>query len=122
MQIRSFGADLIAVSPELPDFTLTMAEKHNIPIDVVSDATSEVLKKYRLWFAVPQEIKELYRDTLGINLDKHNGEGRWELPVPATYVLDGQGVVRAGVADPDHTVRMDIEEILAALELIGQGK
>lgn len=122
MQIRSFGADLIAVSPELPDFTLTMAEKHNIPIDVVSDATSEVLRKYRLWFTVPQEIKELYREKFGINLDKHNGEGRWELPVPATYVLDGQGVVRAGVADPDHTVRMDIEEILAALELIGQGK
>lgn len=110
------------MSPELPDFTLTMAEKHNIPIDVVSDATSEVLKKYRLWFAVPQEIKELYRDRLGINLDKHNGEGRWELPVPATYVLDGQGVVRAGVADPDHTVRMDIEEILAALESIREGK
>ena len=122
MQIRSFGADLIAVSPELPDFTLTMAEKHNIPIDVVSDATSEVLRKYRLWFTVPQEIKELYREKFGINLDKHNGEGRWELPVPATYVLDGQGVVRAGVADPDHTVRMDVEEILAALESIREGK
>lgn len=119
--IRSFGADLIAVSPELPDHTLTMAEKHEIPIDVLSDVTSDVLKKYRLWFAVPAEIKELYRDRFGINLDKHNGEGRWELPVPATYVLDGRGVVRAGVADPDHTVRMDIEEILAALSGIRSG-
>jgi peroxiredoxin len=89
---------------------------------VVSDVTSEVLKKYRLWFAVPQEIKELYRDKFGINLDKHNGKGRWELPVPATYVLDGQGVVRAGVADPDHTVRMDIEEILSALKSIREEK
>ena len=75
-----------------------------------------------LRFAVPQEIKELYRDKFGINLEKYNGEGRWELPVPATYVLDGQGVVRAGLADPDHTVRMDIEEILAALESIREGK
>ncbi len=121
-KIRDLGADLIAVSPELPDHTLTMAEKHDIPIDVVSDVTSDVLKRYRLWFAVPQEIKELYRDRFGINLEKHNGEGRWELPVPATYVLDGQGMVRAGVADPDHTVRMDIEEILAALESIREGK
>lgn len=120
-QIRALGADLIAVSPELPDHTLTMAEKHDIPIDVLSDATSEVLKRYRLWFAVPQEIKELYRDQFGINLEKYNGEGRWELPVPATYVLDGQGVVRAGVADPDHTVRMEIEEILRALAEIRGG-
>ena len=98
-----------------------MAEKHEIPIDVLSDVTSEVLKNYRLWFAVPAEVKELYRDRFGINLEKHNGKGRWELPVPATYVLDGQGVVRAGVADPDHTVRMDIEEILAALSGIRGG-
>ena len=121
-RIKELGADLIAISPELPDHTLTMAEKHKIPIDVVSDGTGEVLRKYRLWFAVSAEIKELYRDKFGIQLDKYNGEGRWELPVPATYVLDGQGIVRAGVADPDHTVRMDIEEILATLATIRGGK
>ena len=121
-RIKELGADLIAISPELPDHTLTMAEKHKIPIDVVSDGTGEVLKKYRLWFAVSAEIQELYRDKFGIHLDKYNGEGRWELPVPATYVLDGQGIVRAGVADPDHTVRMEIEEILATLTTIRGGK
>jgi len=98
-----------------------MAEKHDITIDVLSDATSEVLKKYRLWYAVPQEVKELFRDRFGINLEQRNGERRWELPVPATYILDGQGVVRAGVADPDHTVRMDIEDILEVLEQVRDG-
>lgn len=99
-----------------------MAEKHQIPIDVLSDGTGDVLKAYRLWFAVPQELKELYRDKFGIDLDRYNGEGRWELPVPATYVLDGRGIVRAGVADPDHTVRMEIEEILGVLGKIRGGK
>lgn len=121
-RIKELGGDLIAISPELTDHTLTMAEKHQIPIDVVSDGNGGVLKRYRLWFAVSAEIKELYRDKFGINLDKYNGEGRWELPVPATYVLDGQGIVRAGVADPDHTVRMDIEEILTTLTTIRGGK
>jgi len=54
--IRSLGAALVAISPELPGNTLTMAEKHAIPIDIPSDATSEVLKAYRLWFAVPAEV------------------------------------------------------------------
>ena len=117
-RIKELGADLIAVSPELPDHTLTMVEKHQIPIDVLRDGTGEVLKAYRLWFAVPQELKELYRDKFGIDLERYNGEGRWELPVPATYVLDRQGIVRAGVADPDHTVRMEIGEILATLATI----
>jgi peroxiredoxin len=113
--IRSLGADLMAISPELPDNTLTMAEKHAIPIDILSDAASEVIKKYRLWFAVPSEVKALYLEKFGINLEKYNGAGRWELPVPATYVLDKDGVVRAGQADPDYTVRMEPAEVVTAI-------
>jgi len=116
--IRSLGADLVAISPERPDSTLTMAEKHTIPIDILSDATSEVLKKFRLWFAVPAEIKALYLEKFGLNLEKYNGAGRWELPVPATYVLDRNGVVRAGQADPDYMVRMEPAEIVAAIRKI----
>ncbi len=108
----------MAVSPELPDNTLTMAEKHAIPIDILSDATSEVLKQYRLWFAVPGEIKALYLEKFGLNLEKYNGAGRWELPVPATYVLDQDGIVRAGEADPDYTVRMEPAEVVAAVRKI----
>ena len=119
--IRSLGADLVAISPELPDNTLTMAEKHAIPIDILSDAMSEVMKKYRLWFAVPGEVKELYLQKFGLNLEKYNGAGRWELPVPATYVLDRDGIVRAGEADPDYTVRMEPGEAVAAIRTIVRG-
>jgi peroxiredoxin len=119
--IRSLGADLMAISPELPDNTLTMAEKHAIPIDILSDATSEVMKKYRLWFAVPAEVKTLYLEKFGINLEKYNGAGRWELPVPATYVLDRDGIVQAGEADPDYTVRMEPAEVVAAIRCIVGG-
>lgn len=119
--IRSLGADLMAISPELPDNTLTMAEKHAIPIDILSDATSEVIKKYGLWFAVPVEVKALYLEKFGVNLEKYNGAGRWELPVPATYVLDRDGIVRAGEADPDYTVRMEPSEIVAAIRAIVSG-
>lgn len=119
--IRSLGADLVAISPELPDNTLTMAEKHAIPIDILSDVTSEVLKKYRLWFAVPEEVKTLYLEKFGLNLEKYNGAGRWELPVPATYVLDRDGIVRAGEADPDYTVRMEPAEIVAAVRNLSGG-
>jgi peroxiredoxin len=113
--IRSLGADLVGISPELPDNTLTMAEKHAIPIDILSDATSEVMKKYRLWYAVPAEVKALYLEKFGLNLEKYNGAGRWELPVPATYVLDRDGIVRAGEADPDYTVRMEPSDIVVAI-------
>ena len=108
----------MAISPELPDNTLTMAEKHSIPIDILSDTTSEVLKKYRLWFAVPAEVKALYLVKFGINLENYTGAGRWELPVPATYVIDRNGIMRAGQADPDYSVRMEPAGIVAAVQRI----
>jgi peroxiredoxin len=111
----------MAISPELPDHTLTMAEKHAIPIDILSDATSEVMKKYRLWFAIPAEVKALYLEKFGLDLQKYNGAGRWELPVPATYVLDQYGIVRAGEADPDYTVRMEPSDVVTALRNIAGG-
>jgi peroxiredoxin len=77
-----------------------------------------VIRKYRLRFTVPEEVKLLYRDRFGIDLERYNGEGRWELPVPATYVLDSRGVVRAGQADPDYSVRMEPSLILEALRAI----
>jgi peroxiredoxin len=119
--IQSLGADLMAISPELPDHTLTMAEKHAIPIDILSDATSEVMKKYRLWFAVSAEVKALYLEKFGLDLQKYNGAGRWELPVPATYVLDQYGIVRAGEADPDYTVRMEPSDVVMAIRNIVGG-
>jgi len=100
---------------------MTMAERHAIPIDILSDAASEVLKKYRLWFEVPAEVKALYRDRFGIDLEKYNGEGRWELPVPATYVVGQDGTVRVGQADPDYTVRMEPADIIAALRRLAEG-
>ena len=118
--IRSLGADLMAISPELPDNTLTMAEKHAIPIDVLSDATSEVIKKYRLWYAVPAEVKALYQEKFGLNMEKYNGEGRWELPVPATYVLDRGGIVRAGEGFGIGRTEHFLEEGLMLHLFIGQ--
>jgi len=80
-----------------------------------------VLKAFRLWFAVSAEVKALYLEKFGINLEKHNGAGRWELPVPATYVLDKNGIVRAGEADPDYTVRMEPADVVAAIRKIVGG-
>src|SRR3990170_2140904 len=109
--VKDSGASGLHIGEHAPDFI--------IPIDILSDATSEVLKKYRLWFAVPAEVKALYLEKFGINLEKYNGAGRWELPVPATYVLDKDGIVRAGQADPDYTIRMEPAEVVAAVREIG---
>ena len=55
-------------------------------------------------FTLPDDLRELYRK-FGIDLAQGNGDGTWRLPMPARFVLDGQGIIRSADADPDYTRR-----------------
>jgi peroxiredoxin len=112
--IRSLGADLVAVSPELPDSSLVTAEKNNLTFHVLSDLGNRVAKQFGLVFQLPPDLREAYL-SLGIDLPAHNGDQSYELPLPATYVIDRGGTIRAVFADADYVKRMEPDDIFAAL-------
>jgi peroxiredoxin len=112
--IRSLGADLVAISPELPDSSHVTAEKNNLTFHVLSDVGNEVAKKFGLVFQLPPDLREMYK-SLGIDLPAHNGDQSYELPLPATYVIARDGVIQAVFADADYVKRMEPADILAAL-------
>lgn len=112
--IRSLGASLVAVSPQAPDASLDFVARLGLDFDVLSDVDQSVIRAYRLQFELPEELRAVYRDR-GMGLDEQNGDGSWNLPVPATFVLDRDGVVRARHVDPNYRERMPVEEILTAL-------
>ncbi len=110
------GARLVAVSPQTPDNSLTMAEKHGLEFPVLSDEGGEVIGTYGLKYDVTAH--ELYKAG-GAGLDKFNGEGRWILPAPAVFVIDRGGIVRFVTVNGDYTQRAEPDEALAALDSPG---
>ena len=113
-EIRALGANLIGISPETPDNSMTSAEKHRLEFDVLSDIGNKTARDYGLIFTVYEEMRPLYIKW-GLDVPASNGDDSWELPVPATYVIDSNGVARAAHVDKDYTKRMEPEQILAAL-------
>jgi peroxiredoxin len=113
-EIRALGASLIGISPETPDKSMTTAEKHQLEFDVLSDIGNKTARDYGLIFTVYEEMRPLYLKW-GLDVPASNGDNSWELPVPATYVIDSNGVARAAHVDKDYTKRMEPEQILAAL-------
>jgi peroxiredoxin len=65
-----------------------------------------VAETYGLVFRLPEDLKSIYLK-LGIDLAQGNGDGTWRLPIPARFVIDCQGIVRAVDADPDYTRRSE---------------
>ena len=80
-------------------------------------AGNRVADAYGLVFALPDDLREIYAKN-GIDLAQGNGDGTWRLPVPARFVIDRHGVIRAVDADPDYTRRPEPSETVKILETL----
>jgi len=116
--IQSLGANLVTISPQLPDESMSTAEKNELTFSVLSDVGNVVARKLDLVFTLTEELRPLYKD-FGIDLEKANGDESFELPIPATFVVDKNGVVQSAFVNADYKQRMEPAEIINALKQIG---
>lgn len=107
------GASLLAVSPQAPDRSAAFAEELGVDFDVLSDLEQEVAAAYRIRFPLGRQLREVYEHFLP--LPEQNADASWNLPVPATFVIDAEGIIRARHVDADYRHRMEPEDILAEL-------
>lgn len=115
-QLEHYGAQLVAVTPQLPDKSLEQVKKGGYPFAILSDLDSQVMRAYNLYFEVPPELSEVYKRAIGLDLADYNGEGRYVLSVPGTFVIDSRGIIRGAFANTDYTQRMEPSEILTILK------
>lgn len=113
--IKAAGASLVAISPQTPDDSLDTQQKNALAFDVLSDANNDLARKFGLVFELPDGLAQVYLG-MGLDLAKKNGTTKWELPVPATYVIDQTGKIRHAFIDTDYTQRLEPLEIIAALK------
>jgi len=117
--MRALNASLIAVSPQSPDHSLSLTEKHGLEFAVLSDVDQSVIRAYHVQFAVVGELKDLHLNVFHNDPRDRNADGSMNLPVPATFVIDRDGVIRARFVDADWRVRMEPADIIAALRALG---
>lgn len=115
--IQAQGATLVAISPETPDHSLSAAEKHELTFEVLSDVGNQVARQFGLVFQLPSELLPIY-EKFGIDIAAHNGDESYELPIPATYVVDRNGTIVHEFVDADYTRRLEPIEIVEALTQI----
>jgi len=115
-QIEQAGGALLAISPQELGHAVSLKEAHDLGFDLLSDTRQEVIQKYRLQFKIPAAVREAYTDVLHIDIGKQNADGTWRLPVPGTFIIGPEGVVRTRHVTADYTRRMEPEDVIAALE------
>ncbi len=120
-EIAARGATLVAISPELPDESLSTAEKYELAFPVLSDTGSRVAREWGIAFDLAEELRPIYA-RFGHTLPDRNGGSEWVLPVPATFVIAPDGTVRLAFVDTDYRNRLEPAAVLAALAGISQAR
>jgi peroxiredoxin len=116
-EMQALGATLVGVSPETLAVSRQTVQDHHLEFEVLSDEGNRVARDYGLVMVVDEAIRPYYTQW-GIDIPAANGDETFELPVPATYVIDQSGIIRAAHVDKDYTKRMEPTDIVAVLKAL----
>ena len=115
-EIEQAGATIAAISPQTVQQSFFMHDQHKLRFPLLSDAENKVAKQFGLAYRVRDEQKAIYQRAF-VNLPFVNGDDSWELPIPATYVIDRDGTVLYASANEDYTERPEPEDIVRFLSV-----
>ena len=118
-EITALGATLVAITPEKEDNALSTAEKNAIAFEVCTDSDLSVARRFGLVFDLYEELQPVYR-AIAKDLSQWNASGTWELPIPATYVIDGTATIRLAYVDANYTTRLEPARILEMLRKLAR--
>jgi len=113
-QLSALGARLVAISPQLPEQSLSTAQADELTFDALSDVGNQAARRFGLVYALPDELRAaLWSNNKA--LPGINGDESWELPVPATYVIARGGRIVLAHIEVDYRKRLEPEAIPDAL-------
>lgn len=112
--IETTGASLIAISPQTVKQSYFMHDQHKLRFPLLSDAGNNLARQFGLTYRVPPAQEAVYRRAF-VNLPFTNGDESWELPIPATYIVDPDGMILYVSANEDYTERPEPSDIIAHL-------
>ena len=117
LALGAYSANLVAISPETPDASLSTQEKGELTYTVLSDAGAALAEALKITFD-PSEAGLEGQRTLGLDIRTTRSDGATRLPMPTVLIVDRDHIVRFADIHPDYTGRTEVSDILAALQTL----
>jgi peroxiredoxin len=113
--IADQGFSVVAITPESIEYVETTVKMHNLSFTVIYDCMEKIMADYKVMFSVTEEYQKKLMSTSSTDLKKVNGHPEAHLPVPATYIINRQGIIVASWFDPDYRKRASVKWMLQNL-------
>ena len=115
-EVRALGAQIVVLTPELERYTRALHKKLNLAFDILTDLHLKIAEQFRLVFNLPDYLRDLYK-SFGNALDRFHNEPKYRLPIPARFIIDKQGIIRAADVNADYTIRSEPSETIRQLRI-----
>ena len=112
-QLLAMGYQILFLSTDRPEILYTSLQEPDIHYTLLSDARMTAARAFGLAYRLDDATYAKYK-SFGVDLETTSGETHHELPVPAVYIIDRQGVIRFAYANADYKVRLGAQPLLAA--------
>ncbi len=120
--LNKMGYEVVAISPELPDTIKRMKNERDISFTMLSDHRLEAARAFGIAFRVDAVISTLIEERYDSKLQRYQGESKDNLPVPAVFVVDKDGVIQFSYVNPNYQVRLHPELLMKAAEVALKGE
>lgn len=114
-ELKILHAELITLSPQTRDNSLSLKEKESLNFEILSDKNNALARKFGIVFTLPDELKTIY-ETFGIDILQSNKNGTFDLPLPATFIINDNHEVIYAFVDEDYTNRCEPQEIVQVIK------
>ena len=111
------GFNVVAITPESIENVEQTVKLHNLTFTVIYDCQEKIMKDFDVIFNVTKAYQEKIHSDFSINIAENNGRDAARLPVPATYIINKDGIIVAVQFDPDYKNRASVKWILKNLGL-----
>lgn len=115
-RIKALGGEVVAILPEVQQFAEKFKSGADVPFPVLTDLDNGYALSLNLAIWLGSEIQRLLAHQ---DMKHFHGNDGWVLPIPATFVVGRDGLVKARFVDPDFRKRMEIDDLIAALQSAG---
>jgi peroxiredoxin len=113
-EFQQLGASLLAISPQTEDHCLTLTDRQQLGFPVLSDVGNKVASQFNIVFTINDPARSAHMKVQK-DLPRFNGDDSWQIPIPATYLIDQSGTIRLAYVDPNFMQRLDPLAILERL-------
>jgi len=114
-ELPASGGQIVAIMPDLQKFVTELKSESNVPFPILTDMDNGYALSLNLTIWVGAEVQKMMEGRR--DLPTFQGNSSWMLPIPATFVVGRDGLIRARFIDPDYRNRMMISDMLGAMRL-----